>query len=160
MPLLLFCYSPTNISRGLFFFSTWIIRCYEWVWKNWIRQSNVTVLKKTKRSGMLLFTVNCRRSRTEPCEYWWWQNLKGYVVSEGFFRIVAGLCEKLSRHVLNIASFEFLPKWQMMKQETQPFLLISLPSRWHPQWQLDHKNRTRFLALFAKQRDLITHPSK
>ena len=25
----------------------------------------------------------------------------------GFFRIVAGLCEELSRHVLNIASFEF-----------------------------------------------------
>ena len=27
-----------------------------------------------------------------------------------------------------VASFEFLPKWQMMKQDTHPSLLISLPS--------------------------------
>ena len=70
MPLLLFCYSSTNINRSLFFFSTWVIRCYEWVQNtNRIRQSNMTVFKKTKWSGMLLFTVNCRRSQTEPCEY-------------------------------------------------------------------------------------------
>ena len=50
---------------------------------------------------------------------------EGLCCKRGFFRIVAGLCEKLSSHVLNIASFEFLPKWQMMKQETHPFLLIS-----------------------------------
>ena len=54
---------------------------------------------------------------------------EGLCCKRGFFPIVAGLCEKLSRHVLNIASFEFLPKWQMMKQETHPFLLTSLPSR-------------------------------
>ena len=54
---------------------------------------------------------------------------EGLCCKRGFFRIVAGLCEELSRNVLNIASFEFLPKWQMMKQETQPSLLTSLPSR-------------------------------
>ena len=55
---------------------------------------------------------------------------EGLCRKRGFFRIVAGLCEKLSRHVPNIASFEFLPKWEMMKQETHPFsLLISLPFR-------------------------------
>ena len=40
---------------------------------------------------------------------------EGLCCKRGFFRIVAGLCEKLSCHVLNVASFEFLPKWQMMK---------------------------------------------
>ena len=54
---------------------------------------------------------------------------EGLCCKRGFFRIVAGLCEELSRHVLNIASFEFLPKWQMMKHDTHPSLLISLLSR-------------------------------
>ena len=54
---------------------------------------------------------------------------EGLCCKRGFFRIVAGLCEKLSSHVLNIASFEFLPKWQMMKQETHRFLLRSFSSR-------------------------------
>ena len=53
----------------------------------------------------------------------------GLCCKRGFFRIVAGLCEKQSRHVLNIAFFDFFPRWQMMKQETRPFFFVSLPSR-------------------------------
>ena len=38
-----------------------------------------------------------------------------------FFRIVARLCEKLSWHVLNLASFEFLPKNDETEYPPVPF---------------------------------------
>ena len=37
----------------------------------------------------------------------------------------------------------------MMKKDTHPSLLISLPSLSHPQWQLDLTNGTRFYPPFA-----------
>ena len=64
---------------------------------------------------------------------------------------VAGVMKevKLSR-VLNATSgFLQQSKWQMMKQDTFPLLLILLPSLSHPQWQLDFTNGTGFRSPFA-----------
>ena len=58
-------------------------------------------------------------------------NVKGYVVKlckRGFFSYCSEVDVRNKVVILKIvASFEFLPKWQKMKQDTQPSLLISLP---------------------------------
>ena len=54
---------------------------------------------------------------------------QGLCCKRGFFSTVSEVDVRNKVVILKIvASFEFLLKWQMMKEDTHPSLLISLPS--------------------------------
>ena len=107
------------------FFRAWVIRCYEWILEERIKPM----------SSVHRVSVNSRGTGTKPCEYWW-QKARGEVlviltqerVFYCFLFFEHGCSEGDERNKVVVfvnASLSFLPKWQMMKKDTHPSLLIS-----------------------------------
>ena len=106
-------------------------------------------LEETNRSAHRV-TVNSRGPGTKPCEYWWQKTRDNVLVPLTQERVYHHFfkhgCSKGNKNwscrvllrawqsSINMPLWVcFLPEWQMIKQDTFPSLLISLPSLPHPQ---------------------------